>query len=749
LYFIAAMKFLIILFLNCCLFSIQCLAQVISISDARALPIGSTVTVNGQVTSGSEFGTIRYMQDGTAGIAIFSAAVGSFQRGDNVTVTGVTTEYQNLLEISPVNTWTINSSQNPDPQALQITPSQLGESNESMLVRINNVTFSATGNFSGGTTYNFTSSGQSGVVYLRSGHPLAGQPIPTGNVILYGINSQYGNVYQVLPRGTGDLVPSSVISITTVPYPENITTTSFTLRWNTSMNGNAFVKYGLTPALELGVINGPSNTSSPGVNISGLSPATVYYAQAFSVSGSDTALSAIKPHITASNSSGLVKVYFNREVSNSVASPPGNQAINLPGAFDDTLKAYIDRSILTLDIAIYSFDNSGTSLIVQAINDAYNRGVQVRVVTDGGNVNAGLQNLNPAIPVLPSPTSSPFYYGIMHNKFFIIDALHPDPNRPVVMTGSTNWSNNQLNSDRNNLVFIQDQSLAKVYKIEFEEMWGGSGAQPNLSASKFGPDKSDNTPHILNVGGKRVDCHFSPTDNTNSRIMRAIESADSEMYFATMVYTRNDLAYAMEQRYGNFGVYGAGIVNDSSGLTGVSFQIIQSVIGNNMMLYSHATQTGIMHHKYMIADQGNASSDPLVLTGSHNWSSAADQRNDENTLVIYDQLIANQFYQEFHYLFNSNGGALSIQESSYPSLKATVYPNPSSGIFNVEFTEMKSGPVTWTLFDMQGRVAGNGTWQISEFQNSFEVNGTAFSKGIYLFKISAGTSHSVFRISVH
>ena len=41
-------------------------------------------------------------------------------------------------------------------------------------------------------------------------------------------------------------------------------------------------------------------------------------------------------------------------------------------------------------------------------------------------------------------------------------------------------------------------------------------------------------------------------------------------------------------------------------------------------------------------------SDPLVITGSHNWSTAAETNNDENTIIIHDANIANQFYQEFY-----------------------------------------------------------------------------------------------------
>ncbi|MEO7907835.1 MAG: phospholipase D-like domain-containing protein, partial [Saprospiraceae bacterium] len=177
-----------------------------------------------------------------------------------------------------------------------------------------------------------------------------------------------------------------------------------------------------------------------------------------------------------------------------------------------------------------------------------------------------------------------------------------------------------------------------------------------------GPDKSDNTPHELNIGGKKVECFFSPSDDTNNQLLRAIQSADNELYFATMVFTRFDLAYGVEERVDLYGVYAAGILDDSSGGSGTSFQIMQGVMGNNLLLFDHSSNPGILHHKYLIVDQGYASADPLVLTGSHNWSSNANIRNDENTIIIHDAAIANQFYQEFHNLFNGNGGNVGTAE---------------------------------------------------------------------------------------
>ncbi|MFM7729147.1 MAG: phospholipase D-like domain-containing protein, partial [Flavobacteriales bacterium] len=60
----------------------------------------------------------------------------------------------------------------------------------------------------------------------------------------------------------------------------------------------------------------------------------------------------------------------------------------------------------------------------------------------------------------------------------------------------------------------------------------------------------------------------------------------------------------------------------------------------------------IMHHKHLVVDHNQPGNDPLLWVGSHNWSSNANTRNDENSLVIHDANIANQYYQEFVALIN-------------------------------------------------------------------------------------------------
>ena len=91
------------------LLSIVSYAQ--DITTARSQGIGATVTITGVVTNGDELGPIPYLEDATAGLALYDPTVlTGVVRGDEVTVSGILVDYNGLMEMTPVNTTTTNSS---------------------------------------------------------------------------------------------------------------------------------------------------------------------------------------------------------------------------------------------------------------------------------------------------------------------------------------------------------------------------------------------------------------------------------------------------------------------------------------------------------------------------------------------------------------------------------------------------------------------------------------------------------------
>jgi len=661
-------------------------AVIMPISAVRQAAIGSTVTFRGLVTNGAELGNnIRYLQDATGGIAAYSSSVSSYGPGDSLEITGTTVDYQTLLEINPIISVTLLNSGNALPAPQIITPIQMDEPLEGQLVQLNNVIFSDGGtSIGGGTTYPFSINGESSIIYVRAASPLIGEILPTGPCNITGIVSEYGGTYQLLIRYATDIVSFGSIHITSTLQTSNITTTGFSLNWKTDAPGNTFVKYGTTNAL--------SNTSNfinvldtnHTITLNNLTPGTIYYCQAFSMAANgDTAYSAIRPFATKSLSSGNIKVYFNSTVNNSVATT--QQAQQLYYAIDDTLIAYINRANHTLDMTIYDFNNTNISNISTAINAAKTRGVKVRFISDGSlaPTNSGVTQLSSNIPKIQSPTTS--QYNIMHNKFVIIDAFDSNPNKPIVWTGSTNWTDRQINRDNNNVIIIQDQSLAKAYTLEFEEMWGDTSATPNLVNSKFGQFKTDNTPHEFRIGpnNTRIESYFSPSDETNAQLLKTINTANKEMYFATMLNTRIDLATAMVNKINtipNFIM--KGLVDNSASST--QWNTMLAAMTSTNLLQKQDTSI-IMHHKYCIIDNTLLNSDPILWTGSHNWSTNANTLNDENSLAVHDATVANVYYQEFVSRFQENGGLVLNVKSTSESKDINLFPTVVQHISDLKY----------------------------------------------------------------
>lgn len=436
-------------------------------------------------------------------------------------------------------------------------------------------------------------------------------------------------------------------------------------------------------------------------------------------------------------STGTINVYFNHPVDTSVAQT--QNAVNLGNTLDDKLIQLINACVSTLDIAIYnSYSPSGSTGIAGAINAAYARGVNVRVIYDSSTSSIMIGLLNPAIPTLASPSGTP--YGIMHNKFVIFDANNSNANIPLVWTGSTNWTTAQIDGpDTNSVITIQDQALALGYKLEFEEMWGSTTMTPNAVNAKFGPFKTDNTPHSYIIGGKTVENYFSPSDGVNAKILNTINSANSDMEIATMIVTRTDLANAISTKFTG-GVSNTFLLVDSQNPLGNQFPNLQTTLGTSRAV-SYAPGA-IMHHKFIVVDNNNHASDTQVLLGSHNWTSSAETKNDENTLIVHDANIANQYYQAFSYLFQLSSGTLNTFDSN--TLETfNLYPNPTHDYINIQNSNLNAQKITNVrFFDLTGKVISQQS--ISDYATQ-KIDVSNFQSGLYILEIQTEVGHKEFK----
>ena len=713
-----------------------------NIADARNL-LNQEITVSGIVTNGDELGSIRYFQDETAGIAAYGNKISGINRGDSVTITGTLKDYRNLLEIDPVASVTVHSLNHQLPAPKIITVDEIGEKYEGQLVQIKNVEITnSIGTFSGNQNYSFTANGRQGELRINANSPIVGTVIPSEKFNLTGICSQFSyynndisSGYQILPRDVNDFDSVDPVNFTSVVNITGITKSGFDLNWKTDADASTEVRFGTTMDKSQWQYKSSefTNSSEDGflheINISGLQPAAIVYAEAFSVLGTDTAFSGVGVYGTQSNSTGKINVYFNTPVDHSVAT--NVLAQNIGNAVEDTLIAYIDRAGESIDFCIYNINNRGISNVSEALNRAKNRGVKIRFITCGSTAHFGVENLDNEIPVLERPNENEG--GIMHNKFAVFDANSTNPALPWVWTGSVNMTEDQINLDANNCVFIQDQTLAKAYRIEFEEMWGSNGIQPNPTNAKFGENKKDNTPHQFVIGETPVESYFSPSDNTNQKIADAINSADKALDIETMLITRSDLAQAI----GDANRRGAEVfvlTNDAADNT----ETVNNILNNNLptqnILFDNAVN-GLLHNKLAIIDNGFPGSDPQVITGSHNWSNSANDKNDENTLIIHSSEIANIYFQQFAYRIAENGGNIYVSAVKTEMQEIKIFPNPASE----RITVSSSKPIAAVeLFSSSGIKTGE---YISGNPTRIKVKLNNLPSGIYLLKVRLNDGH--------
>jgi len=725
-------------------------------NDANGVPIGmgQYFTTTGIVTSGNQFGNSGpgSIRDFSAGVSVYgSAFANQVNIGDSVTITGQLTHFRGLTQIdfNLGGASVINHSSGHRFDTTVVTLNQIKnqqwngyEEFESMLIRINNVTIQGTGNFAGGTNYNISDPTDNLTEGLRIDNDVSsiiGTPIPSGPLDIVGVLGQYkfaapfNSGYQILPRFIQDLVFDGSPQILSPVLASDITTSSFTVYFHTAREGNSQVKYGLTPALELDSVVIATDTTYHVVPITGLNEATLYYYKAYSTNQNGTSSSSLHTVTTASSDPilGKINVYFNFPVDTTVAIP-GNAAQGSVN-FVQKLMDRINAASYSIDLALYSF--FGMQDVADAIILAKNRGVKVRVVYDNRTTQNSMQALiNAGIPVLKRTSGLD---GIMHNKFFIFDSRDTVLTNDWLWTGSFNITSTEVGW-KNNVIEINDPTITQAYKIEFEEMWGGSSDTPNPANAKFGNQKADNTPHSFNIGGRQVQVYFSPSDGTTQKIINNVNDSHFSIYFATYAFTRADITTAMSNRYYSYGVTDQrGIIDQISGSQFTQLQVFADVFQNI---------SPTLHHKYAVFDASYPESNPATLTGSHNWSNAAENDNDENTVIIKDVFIANQYMQEFKKRYNEAGGTgtfiipvVNVEDYGITEFNYQLYqnyPNPFNPMTTIRFEVPYSQHVEISVFDMLGRevkVLYNDVAPAGIVAIDFNADG--LSSGVYFYRL--------------
>lgn len=311
---------------------------------------------------------------------------------------------------------------------------------------------------------------------------------------------------------------------------------------------------------------------------------------------------------------GAIEVFF---------SDPDDPASRTLRAGPD---AYLVKAITgarrSVDIAAYNLDLWS---IRDALLDAHYAGAVVRVVVERQHFEeAEVQDLAAAgIQIVPDTSE-----GLMHHKFVVVDSWD-------VWTGSMNFTLNGAYRNNNNLLHLQSSSLAKNYRREFEEMF---------AEGRFGRLSRRDTPFPeVRLRSTEIEAYFSPDDDALTGILRTLDRAEEQVIVMAYTLTADPIADALIEL----------------ALAGMDVRVLVEAdqirsAGND---FERLMESGVdarkdgnpynMHHKVILVDG------QIVITGSYNFTRSAEERNDENILIIKDEDLAGRYLVEFGRLWEA------------------------------------------------------------------------------------------------
>jgi len=212
--------------------------------------------------------------------------------------------------------------------------------------------------------------------------------------------------------------------------------------------------------------------------------------------------------------------------------------------------------------------------------------------------------------------------ALMHNKFWIFDSQ-------TVWTGSTNITENAIFKQDNNVIVIHSPVLAAIYEREFQEMWDG----------QFGPKSpSQLAEQSANVNGTQVWVVFTSEDGAlEQAIIPIVGSAQSSIRFLAFSFTDFPLANTMIAR-AQSGVSVAGVYEKVGSDTDAAE--FKTLFCGGVSVRRDGNPS-FMHNKVIVVDER------FVITGSLNYSTSAEESNDENVIIIDNLDVARMYLQDF------------------------------------------------------------------------------------------------------
>ncbi|MEO6090284.1 MAG: phospholipase D-like domain-containing protein [Umezawaea sp.] len=373
---------------------------------------------------------------------------------------------------------------------------------------------------------------------------------------------------------------------------------------------------------------------------------------------------------------GAHAVHFNRGVAGSQAyiAKFGDRE-PLEGDRTDPAYDWLSRG---LEEALLAFIGSATGAgfalhgsvyefayppVLDALAAAADRGVDVRIVYDRrGPASADPKRLKvwqvsePAIDAAglgPRMIRRTTNSAIAHNKFFV---LLRDGKPQEVWTGSTNITWGGLFGQSNVGHLVRDPATAAQYL----DYWQRLAADPDFDVIRPANVTAGATPTTPPVAG--ISPVFSPRTGLDLMDWYAAQAARAEKsFFMTAAFGVHEKIAKSIQAESDVLRYL--VLEEAPDSGGVRFDLdhdvkiaVGSFLRTRLDRWARERLTGLNHNvlyshtKYMLIDP--LGDNPLVITGSGNFSDASVNKNDENMLVIQgDPRVADIYLGEFMRVF--------------------------------------------------------------------------------------------------
>lgn len=273
---------------------------------------------------------------------------------------------------------------------------------------------------------------------------------------------------------------------------------------------------------------------------------------------------------------------------------------------------------LSVKCAFYRADNS----VIESIPDSVAAEIVVDEKARAAAVNSSF------IRIYKSNSK-----GIMHNKYCIID-------NSTVVTGSFNPTAAARN-DYNDLLTVNSTGLAAFYSSNFEKLKLGSIGSSKKTPTSAAVANSKLTRKAAILNSTAAEVYFCPEDNCAATVRKELRAANKSIIFAAYSFTHPDIANELILK-GSEGIAVAGIIEKST--AGSKYSKHSAMAANGIELRLEASKK-LLHYKFFVIDG------ETVITGSFNPTKSADERNNENIIIIRNKALAGKYLEEFNKIF--------------------------------------------------------------------------------------------------